>query len=72
MLVLTLDMVGAEVCDLNHCRALPPRVVDAGYKLLLEDLGKHLQDSGLGFATPFSLIVDKDQSKLRLVLTFDF
>ena len=34
-----LDSAGAEVGDLNHCKAFPPRVVDEGYKLLCEQLG---------------------------------
>ena len=56
-----LDSAGAEVGDLNHCKAFPPRVVDEGYKLLCEQLKGYFTNSNFTFPLPFSLITEKYQ-----------
>ena len=59
---------GSEVGDINHSREFPPRVVDEGYQILCQQLVEYMSEDKLGFPLPFSIIVDKDQSHLRLVI----
>ncbi|KAL5268764.1 hypothetical protein ACHWQZ_G002571 [Mnemiopsis leidyi] len=64
-LVLSVEIVGGELGDINHSREFPPKVVDAGYHILCQDLVKYFTNGQFNFPLPFSIVVDKDQSKLR-------
>ena len=64
-MVLTANLVGAEVGDQNHSRAFPPRVVDAGYDVLKEMMEEYFNSSPFIFPLPLAVVTDKDESKLR-------
>lgn len=64
---MSVEIVGGELGDINHSREFPPKVVDAGYHILCQDLVKYFTNGQFNFPLPFSIVVDKDQSKLRLV-----
>ena len=63
--MLAAKLIGAEVGDQNHSREFPPKVVDAAYSLLTEQLSSYFRTSTLPFKMPFSLVADKDQSHHR-------
>ncbi|KAL5249234.1 hypothetical protein ACHWQZ_G018181 [Mnemiopsis leidyi] len=64
-LVLAAKLIGAEVGDQHHSREFPPKVVDAAYSLLTEQLSSYFRTSTLPFTMPFSLVANKDQSHHR-------
>lgn len=64
---MSAGIVGGEIGDINHSREFPPKVVDAGFDVLCRDLVKYFTDGRFNYPLPFSIVVDKDQSKLRLV-----
>ena len=63
-LVLARRNNGSEVGDINHSGDFPPR--DESNQLLCQQLVDYMMDDKLGFLLPFSVIVDKDESHLRL------
>ena len=65
-LVLASRNTGSEVGDINHSSDFPPRVVDESNQLLCQQLVDCMLEDKLGFPFPFSIIVDKDESYLRL------
>ena len=65
--IVTAHDCGMEVGDLNHSKNRPPQIIECGYDLLLEKLAESFreQEDRLGFPPPFSVTMDKDQSKGR-------
>ena len=48
-LILAVHNTGSELGDINHSRGLPPRVVEAGYELIIKKLVVYLEISQFDF-----------------------